>query len=623
MLRQAIRRVLADGVVTEHERAEVQALRRSLGIAPEAASRIFAEEKSQLSKSMRLAGAVSKVAAPTPSGEIVRAWLDSNGTDDEGLTVHAHVRAAGMQGTDLMVAACLATEVEEPDEMDGYVGLALGGESLKVDSDAAEWTDVAIRLERHSLQNHPDLRRICIVLKERLVNAYLARSQWLTLPTCNTVSKFADPQGLGANLQYLGGSSLRLDDSLVMGLDDSLVLDVGERRLGFSQASVKVGRADDADVVIRDKLVSRRHCEFAQHGDDWIVRDLGSQNGTFVNGYQADKEGVFVDKGSRVTLGVDKNAPELVVDLPLVSAPPVAPDELRPRAKFQKVEIDHGIVQAGVQGMVIRTHFTVAGMKGLAGQVGAFFVHQNGQFLKDVNQAFRSSDGNVSVGCDISPPYFDTNWNELRLFMPYAELHLGAAKADCAVRLQAFLKDRLGKWWCIATAADVPFQWSGQAQVPPPAAPQTQLPAAPSLDDDLGDLDASLFEHVGGLVPGQQLAALKPSPVPRQARGWRRAFLLSISLFLCILLHFRWLGWKIELVPLVAWRGAFHPQWALPHSVGGWCKELVAAVSFLLATFMTIGVISEDNEDSSLGCVFAVFWAFAYGLAIALTSWAR
>lgn len=48
ILRQTIRRVLADGIVTDEERAEVQQLRKSLGVTPEVASRIAAEVKAEI-----------------------------------------------------------------------------------------------------------------------------------------------------------------------------------------------------------------------------------------------------------------------------------------------------------------------------------------------------------------------------------------------------------------------------------------------------------------------------------------------------------------------------------------------------------------------------------------------
>jgi len=43
-----------------------------------------------------------------------------------------------------------------------------------------------------------------------------------------------------------------------------------------------VGRSG-ADLILEDAAVSRRHCQLLRKGDEWIVRDLKSSNGTFVN----------------------------------------------------------------------------------------------------------------------------------------------------------------------------------------------------------------------------------------------------------------------------------------------------------------------------------------------------
>lgn len=48
--------------------------------------------------------------------------------------------------------------------------------------------------------------------------------------------------------------------------------------------SVIVGRASDNQVVVRDERVSRQHAEIAASKGGWEVRDLGSRNGTQVNG---------------------------------------------------------------------------------------------------------------------------------------------------------------------------------------------------------------------------------------------------------------------------------------------------------------------------------------------------
>src|SRR5688500_251558 len=47
-----------------------------------------------------------------------------------------------------------------------------------------------------------------------------------------------------------------------------------------------IGRAADADIVLEDSQVSRRHARLSPSGDGAIVEDLGSSNGTFINHQQ-------------------------------------------------------------------------------------------------------------------------------------------------------------------------------------------------------------------------------------------------------------------------------------------------------------------------------------------------
>ena len=44
-----------------------------------------------------------------------------------------------------------------------------------------------------------------------------------------------------------------------------------------------VGRHPDSDIFLDDVTVSRRHAEFYRQGGRFVVRDVGSLNGTYVN----------------------------------------------------------------------------------------------------------------------------------------------------------------------------------------------------------------------------------------------------------------------------------------------------------------------------------------------------
>ena len=48
--------------------------------------------------------------------------------------------------------------------------------------------------------------------------------------------------------------------------------------------SITIGRQDDCDVAIPSPIVSRRHARILREGSSWILEDLGSTNGTFVDG---------------------------------------------------------------------------------------------------------------------------------------------------------------------------------------------------------------------------------------------------------------------------------------------------------------------------------------------------
>jgi hypothetical protein len=58
-----------------------------------------------------------------------------------------------------------------------------------------------------------------------------------------------------------------------------------DRKVALADSRV-IGRSPDGDIVIGDEAVSRRHCEIAWQYVQYVVRDLQSANGTFVNGQQ-------------------------------------------------------------------------------------------------------------------------------------------------------------------------------------------------------------------------------------------------------------------------------------------------------------------------------------------------
>jgi PAS domain S-box-containing protein len=65
-----------------------------------------------------------------------------------------------------------------------------------------------------------------------------------------------------------------------------------------------VGRVSDSDIQIRDSSISRRHAEIIRRGDIFLVKDLKSRNGTWINGISiAAGNEIEVAEGVPIALG--------------------------------------------------------------------------------------------------------------------------------------------------------------------------------------------------------------------------------------------------------------------------------------------------------------------------------
>ena len=62
-----------------------------------------------------------------------------------------------------------------------------------------------------------------------------------------------------------------------------------------------VGRSSELDMVLVEDMVSRKHAKITTTGDQIVIQDLGSTNGTFVNGEKIKK--VRLKEGDRILIG--------------------------------------------------------------------------------------------------------------------------------------------------------------------------------------------------------------------------------------------------------------------------------------------------------------------------------
>lgn len=80
----------------------------------------------------------------------------------------------------------------------------------------------------------------------------------------------------------------------------SLALPDGSR-VAIGDEPVTIGRQAECDVVLEDTNVSRRHAEIRRQGEDYVLVDLDSTNGSKVNGTRV-KQQTLAD-GDEITLG--------------------------------------------------------------------------------------------------------------------------------------------------------------------------------------------------------------------------------------------------------------------------------------------------------------------------------
>lgn len=74
------------------------------------------------------------------------------------------------------------------------------------------------------------------------------------------------------------------------------------RRYAFVQ-QITIGRGEENDIVIPENFVSHHHAVIYQHGNQYVIEDLGSVNHTYVNGNALSGK-VYIKPGDEVQIGM-------------------------------------------------------------------------------------------------------------------------------------------------------------------------------------------------------------------------------------------------------------------------------------------------------------------------------
>ena len=69
----------------------------------------------------------------------------------------------------------------------------------------------------------------------------------------------------------------------------------------LDRSSTVIGRGRHADLLLSEATISRAHALLGRDGDRVFVQDLGSTNGTLVNGSKADRQ--FLGDGDELMMG--------------------------------------------------------------------------------------------------------------------------------------------------------------------------------------------------------------------------------------------------------------------------------------------------------------------------------
>jgi len=113
-----------------------------------------------------------------------------------------------------------------------------------------------------------------------------------------------------------------------------------------------------------------------------------------------------------------------------------------PSAVFDSIWVDYDITENSTRGMRIHLQFSTYGMKDMDAYVAIYFEYNDdlAGFLKDKNQKFTSTEGDVAVYKSIKPAYDPAVYKDLQLFMPYEELDLEPGMYDLTMDIKIIYK---------------------------------------------------------------------------------------------------------------------------------------------------------------------------------------
>ena len=129
-------------------------------------------------------------------------------------------------------------------------------------------------------------------------------------------------------------------------------------------------------------------------------------------GKQQAQNQVTAQKTTPKQTGTNAAAQQPAVQVP--SEPPVA--------TIREMEITQNVFQSNQPGLQICLNFNIKNRKGIQCRAVTYFFDEQHNPLQDVNQRFKTTNGEVSVGSTFRPGFENCNYDNYILFLPYSEL---------------------------------------------------------------------------------------------------------------------------------------------------------------------------------------------------------
>jgi hypothetical protein len=149
----------------------------------------------------------------------------------------------------------------------------------------------------------------------RMAPSDYARMRSIGPTLTDELTDFVQQHAANQHYQFAGGISislaedgslstgiLRIDSENVKGsISWAPVLDIAGKRYPLVKSRTVIGRGSEADITVNDTGISRKHVEVLWDGSRAQVRDLGSTNGSQLNGQPVKK--AIMEPGSTISIG--------------------------------------------------------------------------------------------------------------------------------------------------------------------------------------------------------------------------------------------------------------------------------------------------------------------------------